>query len=66
MKVKLRHPTRVVEVPGPKKVRDLLVHLQLNPETVLVIRDSDLLTREERVEDSDEIEIRPVISGGAA
>lgn len=66
MKVKLRHPTRVVEVPGPRKVRDLLDHLQLNPETVLVIRDSDLLTREQRVEDSDEIEIRPVISGGAA
>ena len=65
MKVKLRHPTRVVEVPGPKKVRDLLAHLELNPETVLVIRDADLLTREERIEDSDEIEIRPVISGGA-
>lgn len=66
MKVKLRHPTRVVEVPGPKKVRDLLEHLRLNPEAVLVIRDNDLLTRNEDVQDSDEVEIRPVISGGAA
>jgi sulfur carrier protein len=66
MKVKLRHPTRVVDVPGPKKVRDLLEHLRLNPEAVLVIRDNDLLTRNEDVRDSDEIEIRPVISGGAA
>ncbi|MCA1831574.1 MAG: MoaD/ThiS family protein [Actinomycetota bacterium] len=65
MRVKLRHPTRVVDVPGPKKVRDVLDFLSLNPEAVLVIRDSDLLTREERVEDSDEIEIRPVISGGS-
>jgi sulfur carrier protein ThiS len=65
MKVKLRHPTRVVDVPGPKRVRELLEHLALNPETVLVIRDADLLTREEQVQDTDEIEIRPVISGGA-
>ena len=65
MKVKLRNPTRGVEVPGPLSVRSLLDRLQINPETVLVIRESDLLTREERLTDADEIEIRPVISGGA-
>jgi len=65
VKVKLRHPTRIVDVPGPKRVRELLDHLRLNPETVLVIRDADLLTREERLDDADEVEIRPVISGGA-
>jgi uncharacterized protein (TIGR00269 family) len=65
MKVKLRNPTRVVEVPGPLSVRSLLDRLQINPETVLVIRESDLLTREVRLTDADEIEIRPVISGGA-
>ena len=31
----------------------------------LVIRDRALVTREERLEDSDAIEVRPVISGGA-
>jgi len=65
MKVKLRNPTRVVDVPGPLSVRGLLDRLQINPETVLVIREADLLTREERLTDADEIEIRPVISGGA-
>ncbi len=30
-----------------------------------MIRDADLLTREERLADTDEVEIRPVISGGA-
>ena len=65
MKVKLRNPTRVVEVPGPITVRGLLDRLQINPETVLVIREADLLTREIRLTDADEIEIRPVISGGA-
>ncbi|HJR19826.1 MAG TPA: TIGR00269 family protein [Actinomycetota bacterium] len=65
MKVKLRNPTREVVVDGPTSVRTLLQRLDINPETVLVIRDADLLTREERLADTDEIEIRPVISGGA-
>ncbi len=65
MKVKLRNPTRVVDIAGPLSVRMLLDRLEINPETVLVIRDADLLTREERLTDADEIEIRPVISGGA-
>lgn len=43
----------------------LLRKLELNPETVLVIRGADLLTREESLGEADEIEIRPVISGGA-
>ena len=54
-----------MDVPGPLSVRGLLDRLQINPETVLVIREADLLTREERLADADEIEIRPVISGGA-
>jgi sulfur carrier protein ThiS len=32
---------------------------------VLVIRGGELITRETRVRDEDELEIRPVISGGA-
>src|SRR5919201_1917745 len=64
MRVRLRNPTRVVEVDGARRVRELLERLELNPETVLVIRGADLLTREERLDPSDEVEIRPVISGG--
>lgn len=65
MKVTLRHPTRVVEVSDVRRVRLLLDHLRINPDTVLVIRGGDLLTREESLAEGDEIEIRPVISGGA-
>ena len=36
------------------------------PDTVLVIRAGELVTRETRLDDADEIEVRPVISGGAA
>jgi sulfur carrier protein len=65
MKVRLRNPDRVVEVIGPKTVLDLLRELEVVPESVLVIRDATLLTRDESVRDDDEIEVRPVLSGGA-
>ena len=65
MKVKLRNPDRVVEVSGPRDVVSLLQELQIVPESVLVIRDSTLLTRDQTLEDSDEVEVRPVLSGGA-
>jgi sulfur carrier protein len=64
MKVKLRNPDRVVEVTGAKNVLDVLRELGIVPESVLVIRDANLLTRDERVGENDEIEVRPVLSGG--
>ena len=66
MKVKLRNPDRVVEVTGPRVVSALLKELEIVPESVLVIRDATLLTRDEALEDTDEVEIRPVLSGGSA
>ena len=65
MKVKLRNPDRVVEVSGPATVAGVLKELDVVPEAVLVIRDATLLTRDERVNDDDELEVRPVLSGGA-
>jgi sulfur carrier protein len=65
MKVRLRNPEREVEVTGPKRVKQLLAELGVNPDTVLVIRDKTLITREDRIDDADEVEIRPVISGGS-
>ena len=64
MKVRLRNPDRELEVAGDRKVHAVLADLGINPDTVLVIRERELLTREDRVADDDEIEIRPVISGG--
>ena len=65
MKVKLRNPDRVVQVTGPATVIDLLKRLEIVPEAVLVIRNATLLTRDERLTDDDEIEVRPVLSGGS-
>jgi sulfur carrier protein ThiS len=64
MRVRLRNPDREVELSGPRSVRDVLSELVIDPDTVLVIRERTLLTREERVAPEDELEIRPVISGG--
>lgn len=65
MKIRLRNPDREVEVEGGRTVHDLLVELGVQPDTALVIRGGELVTRQDRLEDPDEIEIRPVISGGA-
>lgn len=64
MNVILRHPKREVVVEGPRTVRELLEHLDILPEAVLVIRGSQLLTRSDPVGADDIIELRPVISGG--
>jgi sulfur carrier protein ThiS len=65
MKVRLRNPDRELEMTGPRQVRDVLSELGIDPDTVLVIRRRELVTREERLGADDEIEVRPVISGGA-
>ena len=65
MRVRLRNPDREVEIAGDRPLRDVLRELDVAPDTVLVIRDGELITRETRVGDHDELEIRPVISGGA-
>lgn len=66
MKVLLRNPRREVEVPGPSTVARLLERLDVNPESVLVIRGDTLVTRDASLADADTIEIRPVMSGGGS
>jgi len=64
MKVQLSHPARIVDVKGPKRVKELLRDLDLIVEAHLVIKGDDLVTEDEMLYDQDQVEIRPVISGG--
>lgn len=65
MKVLLRNPRRELDVPGPVAVSTLLERLEINRESVLVIRSDTLVTGDAVLADDDVVEIRPVISGGA-
>ena len=66
MNVVLRNPRRELEVEGPMTADTLLRRLEINPETVLIICNDVLVPRDTRLQDSDRVELRPVISGGAA
>ena len=65
MRVRLRNPDREVDVEGGRPVREVLRELGVDPDTVLVIREGELITREAQVGQDDRLEIRPVISGGS-
>jgi sulfur carrier protein len=65
MKVLLRNPRREIEMTGPRKVNALLAKLELKRESHLVICNGTLVPGDAELLDTDTVEIRPVISGGA-
>ncbi|MDQ2648104.1 MAG: MoaD/ThiS family protein [Actinomycetota bacterium] len=66
MRVLLRNPKRELEIDGPMRVHALLDRLEVHRDTVLVIRNDTLVPGDDLLDPDDVVEIRPVISGGAA
>jgi sulfur carrier protein len=66
MKVVLRNPRRELEIEGANTVSALLKRLDVVAETVLVIRNDELVTHDARLQPTDVVELRPVVSGGAS
>jgi sulfur carrier protein len=66
VKIILRNPRKEIEVEGKRRVKELLVELDILPGTVLVIRGNELLTSDTVVGGDDVLEVRPVMSGGSA
>jgi sulfur carrier protein len=65
VKVLLRNPRREVELAGPISIVAMLDRLGLHRDQVLVIRGDTLVPGDAMLADDEEIEVRPVISGGA-
>lgn len=66
MKVLLRNPRRELTVDGPMTVTKLLGRLDIDRQAVLVIANGELVPGDAVLADDAEVEVRPVISGGAA
>ena len=49
---------------GPVQVAVLLDRLEVNRESVLVIRNGEIVAGDTTISDDDTVELRPVISGG--
>ena len=47
-----------------KTVGELLTKLKINPTTIIVVRNNELVTEYEKISSKDEIKILSVISGG--
>jgi sulfur carrier protein len=65
VKVLLRNPRREIEVAGPISIVKMLDRLGYHRDQVLVIRGDTLVPGDAMLDDDEEIEVRPVISGGA-
>lgn len=57
------HKTQTIQFVG-KNVEALLKHLKINPETVIVTRQGEVITEQEALAENDTLEILSVISGG--
>jgi sulfur carrier protein ThiS len=64
VQVRLLPQNKLVTFSESMRVTALLKKLALLPDTVLVIRDNQLLMDDDLVQSEDNIEIRSVISGG--
>ena len=55
---------RTIELGNSSIVADLLKKLNINPVTVIVSRNNELILEDEKLNNNDEIKILSVISGG--
>jgi len=65
MTAKLRLRDKIYEVPAGMTIRDALHRLAIEPESVLAIRDGELVTDDETLREGEVVRLVAVISGGA-
>lgn len=64
IRVRFPQKNRELELPGPKRVMDILAAAGVRPTTAIVSQGKRLLTKDQRVEDGETVEIISVVSGG--
>jgi len=64
IRVRLPQKKKEIEVQGPRRVMDILAQAGVRPATVIVTRGKRLLTKDQRVEDGETIDVISVVSGG--
>jgi len=56
--------TEETKVVSAKNSREAMDNLAINPQTVIITRNNELITEDEKLNDGDEIKLLSVISGG--
>lgn len=64
MNVYIESENKKIEVKEMSSVKQLLKHLKINPETVIITKNGELATDDTRLYNKDRIKILSVVSGG--
>jgi sulfur carrier protein len=62
--IKVTYRDKAWEIPGNLTVRDLILKVGLNPETILAVKGGKLINDGTLLGDEDEIKLVAVVSGG--
>ena len=63
MKVYVEKQDKLLEL-EKKSVKELLDELQINSNTVIIVKNNEIVLEDEQLDDNDDIKILSVISGG--
>lgn len=64
MQIFIEKEQKELEIKFQGTVAELLKQIEINSETVLVVRSNEVLTQDETLQDADKIKLLSVISGG--
>ena len=60
----MKFDNKIIEFKGRRMVEKILKELRVNREEVIIIKDNNLITEKDWVEDEEEIEILRIAQGG--
>lgn len=64
MKIYIESQNKKIELKFNGKASELIKKLKISQESILIIRNDELITDDEKLDDKDEIKILSVVSGG--